>query len=286
MTAMVGKSEAAELCEQAVNILRSTSDGDALDPSDLALLQYVVNASTLADFTEEGRARWAYLREATASGTYQQRWFHGVEHLRCSHEGYVSWRGKTVEHYTRGFPGERESARYLGACCLRLEKDGIAVTSQNLFSLYDRMRRAAELGPDAERYAAVWTVAGTAMDLRVHVVEAADDAGIASEMSQVARDLGVTGRGDKTCQPLITKEDFDAIVAAMTQAAQWNRRQAFMRPSEQSAWQNEPEASIARLHALVKRDSLLDKAAVEEAYVGYVREDVPSEPQIESEGHT
>lgn len=83
------------LQDQAIQVLRNTSDGDALDPADLGLLQHVVNAGTLDDLNEQGQARWRYMCESTADGSYQRRWFHDVEHLRCDHDGYQR---RHVEH--------------------------------------------------------------------------------------------------------------------------------------------------------------------------------------------
>lgn len=83
------------LIEPALDILGATRDGDDLAPQHLELLQDAVNGK----LDEKGQAAFQGLIENVQSG-YKPPWFHGIEHLTIDHEGYVSWRGQRVEHYT------------------------------------------------------------------------------------------------------------------------------------------------------------------------------------------
>jgi hypothetical protein len=64
--------------------------------------------------------------------------FHGIEHLTIDDEGYVSWRGKRVEHFEPDFAqtdAAKGKARILAARCKHLEAIGKDVNKFNLGSI-------------------------------------------------------------------------------------------------------------------------------------------------------
>ena len=80
--------------DRALDILRRTNDGNDLLPGDLWLIQEAVN-----DHLNE-RGRQAFLElSARVDAGYWVGGLHGVEHLVMAPDGYVSWRGRNVEHY-------------------------------------------------------------------------------------------------------------------------------------------------------------------------------------------
>jgi hypothetical protein len=70
--------------------------------------------------------------------------FHGIEHLTIDDEGYVSWRGKRVEHFEPDFAqtdAAKGKARILAARCKHLEAIGKDV---NKFNLIFGLARSSE----------------------------------------------------------------------------------------------------------------------------------------------
>ncbi len=113
-------------------ILQNTHDGDDLSPLDLYFIQQVANAHP-ADFTEAMELDLADLHRRALNG-YQPEWFHGIEHLRIDHEGFVYWKDKQVEHFTPGWAYSEEgknSAEYLAKKCRHLESLGLVPNSIN-----------------------------------------------------------------------------------------------------------------------------------------------------------
>ncbi len=266
---MSASSATKSLIDVVAEVLRHTSDGDDLSPRDLAILEAVVNSGGVDRLTDTARARWEHVVEAVRNGAYVQPSLHGVQHLTKDHDGYVRWREKVVEHYdfSDDEVGEKAAAEYLSRCCLRLEKDGIAVTSQNLFGLYDRMRRAAEMGDRIARYAVVWNTSSRSVDLRVQVLSESSDDAIVQELARMAVDVGWDTSGGKTQQILITKEDYQTIVESLGRTVEWSRSAAW-RCGELWPHDDEPAKSLAVLGHLVDRDRLIDLAQIEEAYLG------------------
>jgi hypothetical protein len=72
-------------------------------------------------------------------------YFHGIEHLTIDDEGYVSWRGKRVEHFEPDFAqteAAKGKARILAARCKHLEAIGKDVNKFNLILDWkDRVKR-------------------------------------------------------------------------------------------------------------------------------------------------
>lgn len=119
--------------DRAIAILRSTRDGEDLDPIDLALLQLVVNAGP-DQMTEAAEAAFSDLERRVREG-YRKPWLAGIEHLTRDHEGYVYWKGQEVEHWSGSLgPGgdaakQRVEAEKLARRCLALEARGEPVNT-------------------------------------------------------------------------------------------------------------------------------------------------------------
>ncbi len=110
--------------EEVLQILKTTNDGDDLDPGHLYLLQEAVNRN----LTPTGVEAFVALHYQVMTG-YKKPWLHGVEHLTIDHEGYVYWKGQRVEHYTMSMlSGMRSQAQELGRWCRILEANGIGIS--------------------------------------------------------------------------------------------------------------------------------------------------------------
>lgn len=115
-------------CDQAIEILRATNDGDDLTPHELLLVQCAVNGG----LTEQGQASFARLLQRCRAG-YHVGAFHDIEHLSISQQGYVRWKGIHVEHYELRFAytdAGKAAAHELARRCRILEERAAPVTSQ------------------------------------------------------------------------------------------------------------------------------------------------------------
>ena len=119
-----------ETCDMACAILRSTNDGDDLEPAHLKLVELAVNGF----LNEEGKTAFRELYDSAQAG-YTKPWFHGLEHLTRDHVGYVYWRGKVVEHYTLDWSGSAEAkkaAKEVARRCRLLEDRGVETNVTNV----------------------------------------------------------------------------------------------------------------------------------------------------------
>jgi len=112
--------------DKAIEILRQTNDGEDLSPLDLAILQSAVNGF----LSEKEKESYVALYESVTNGTYKP-WFHGIEHMRLHHNGWVTYKGHRVEHYS--FPWAyteeaRKDALEILERCKHLESLGITPT--------------------------------------------------------------------------------------------------------------------------------------------------------------
>lgn len=259
--------------DDAIDVLRGTRDGDDLSPFDLSLLQAVVNANSLDDLRESARQRWQAVVVAVRAGTYTPPWFHGIEHLTKDHEGYVMWRGKTVEHYSFSADrrdDEKAAAAYLAASCLRLERDGITPRTNSLFALWDRMRLGTEMG-STPRYIAVWNSSASSIDLRIKPLISETDEALAQEIEQAAAELGVDNTGKKIQRVLLTQEDFDDVSKSITSTTDYCKRMAWSHGESIIQGQGlgaEPQASLDVLASMISRADLPSKARVDSVYLG------------------
>ena len=265
---------APSLRDEAIEVLRGTRDGDALSSSDLALLQAVVNAGSLQGLSEWAQERWPAIVADVRSDSYVRPWFHDIENLTKDHEGYVLWRGKSVEHYS--FPEKRRdaekiAAQKLAAACLRLECDSISPTTTNLFAFWDRMRRASELGASTPRFIVVWNACESSLDLRVRPLVSETDEALVQEIDKTTAKLGVDRTGRKVHQLLVTQEDFDSVCESIARTADYCRSAASRRGEHVApnhSLYDEPNKSLAVLASIAKRESLATEAQVDRTYLG------------------
>lgn len=109
--------------DKALVILQKTHDGDDLSPTHLKILEMYVNGH----LNEKGLREFEKIYESVANGTYVQPWHLGVEHMTYDHEGYIYFKGRQVEHYSRHWAYSLDAKRQLiqlQQYCLFLESRG------------------------------------------------------------------------------------------------------------------------------------------------------------------
>ena len=133
------RMETGKRCDMACAILRATNDGADLHPFELCLVQDAVNGF----LSEKGEKVFLALHGQILSGTHKspfKAWFHGIENMTIDPVGYVSWRGKRIEHYNSGWcwgtEAKAEAKRLAGACKL-LESRGAVPSNSNIFRAID-----------------------------------------------------------------------------------------------------------------------------------------------------
>ncbi|MBC8740455.1 hypothetical protein F6X40_27855 [Paraburkholderia sp. UCT31] len=122
-----------DFADKSIEILELSDDGDNLTPNDLSLVQLAVNEQ----LNEAGVAAFEKLYADVVSGEYftRVRWFHGIEHMTKDHEGYVYWKGVSIEHYSHDSVEEsRRDALALADKCRALEAKGFPVTGRSVLS--------------------------------------------------------------------------------------------------------------------------------------------------------
>ena len=110
-------------CELAIDILRATNDGNDLAPEHLKLLEIAVNCPLGVKALQSFRR----LHREVTSGTYARPWLQGVEHLTRDHNGYVSWKGLRVDHWSGNLPHTekgKDAALELARRCEIIESRG------------------------------------------------------------------------------------------------------------------------------------------------------------------
>lgn len=111
------------LIDHAIEILRKTRDGEDLDPKHLKLVECAVNGL----LNQTGMHIFNELLENVRSG-YVRPWFHGVKHITRDHQGYVRWKGISIEHFSGTYAHSDEAAkalRELARRCAILESQGV-----------------------------------------------------------------------------------------------------------------------------------------------------------------
>jgi hypothetical protein len=199
--------------DEALLVLQGTRDGDLLDRRDLGLLQLIVNNGVDA-LSPLGLARWREVVQQVAGRSYVKPWFHDIEHLTRDHQGYVSWKGVRVEHYSFGEnrEGERKAALRLGAYCRYLERQGRAVDGRELFRLLDEVTYGQ--GLDIKRFAVIWRVVEELPTLVVVPLGESDARACMQQMANARAEAAFSwGAGLEVVRAmqLVTKEDFDKV---------------------------------------------------------------------------
>lgn len=211
--------------DQVLTVIHKTNDGDDLSPRDLKLSELVVNYGRAA-LTEAARARWDQVVREVEGGQYVKPWLHAVEHLTKDHDGYVSWRGRIVEHYSFQ-DEEREAAasRRLGECCRFLEAQKRPVTSAEVMKAYDEARHGQ--GLPVRRWCVYWATTAERVFVQVAEIgfEVATDCRGAMEWSRTNRseEWGLPITSVRSFK-VVTREDFASVLEQLQQACSWAMR--------------------------------------------------------------
>ena len=137
--------------EECIEILSLSNDGDALDPRDLSLVEAVVNFGKDA-LTQKGQERWNSLLRDLRGGGYRRPWLYGIEHLTQDHQGYVYWKGVSVEHYShRDAEAGRRDASQLAQVCQFIERQGKTVSGSEIMRVNDQLFWGTGLGLTYEK---------------------------------------------------------------------------------------------------------------------------------------
>jgi hypothetical protein len=116
--------------DKCCEILQRTNDGDDLDPADLKLTELAVNGR----LNERGMKALDELHSRVVAGAYTKPWLHGVEPMTRDNEGYIYYKDKHVEHYSRHYVNSLQAKRDLTELrnqCEWLERRGIELSSVN-----------------------------------------------------------------------------------------------------------------------------------------------------------
>lgn len=84
------------LIDKACTILEKTNDGSNLTPQHLKLIENAVNGF----LNEKGLKAFDELYKTVADGKYRRPDYLGVEFMDRDQEGYVYFKGQSVEHYS------------------------------------------------------------------------------------------------------------------------------------------------------------------------------------------
>jgi hypothetical protein len=254
-----------DVLDQAIGVLRGTSDGDLLDPRDLALLQTVVNEG-LDALTDPGKRHWAGIVQSVVAGTYAKPWMHGVEHLTRDLEGYVFWKGARVEHFSfRGdVEGEREAAIRLGAYCRMLEAQKIQVSGAELHRAWDRTAHAH--GLDVPRFGVCWLFEGR--EVKIWAAPLKEPCRDDLEFEGFVHDTSAkwaTTREALRCARVVTLEDYNNAVEAIE--GDFDRRSRHSGSESYGGYARKAEI-LDELRNLVKPARLATEASVLEQILG------------------
>ncbi len=239
--------------------------------------------------SEAGVKHWEDMYASVVAGTYVAPWFHGIPGLTRDHDGSVRWRGRSVEHFSFQDPeAEKAAAQKTAAGCLRLERDGLKVTSGALLDLWSRMRFAGELGQGLVRKAVSFSRGLEALGLDVHTLSGSTDAELAQELgaidARLSQSQGARREGFSVL-PLISRQDYDVVVESIERSVSWSRsmvwRSGALTPEH--PLHDEPHESISLLARLVDREALVDESVVHEAYLGVACPDQSPSASVQRE---
>jgi hypothetical protein len=134
-------AELSAIVDEACEILRRTNDGDDLDPQDLYLSQCAVNGH----LTEYGLEVFDKLHKQVLEGSYTKPYLHDVENMTRDHEGYIYYKERQVEHYSRDYVYSLEAKRDLTELknqCEYLERKGTELSSISVIWGWDNHKDA------------------------------------------------------------------------------------------------------------------------------------------------
>jgi hypothetical protein len=231
--------------EDALLVLRNTSDGDDLDRSELAMVEAVANYGYSA-LTAQGLQRWKRLVDAVASGTYVRPWLHQQEHLSRDHQGYVYWRGARIEHYSfRHRSEERAAAESLAQCCRLIERRGETVTSAMVSAVWDEIRFA--IGMPVKRVAVLWAVTPTGTHAVLCDLAGETTAQVSMSLDAASAAAALTWKVEVRSILVVSQEDLHDAASALVQDRAWARRAWVGRPFWASARNSEGMLDVLSL---------------------------------------
>lgn len=133
--------------DKVISILHGTNDGNELAPSDLSLLEAIINGGEEV-LTELGKQRFDKVYADVMDGKYVKPWFCGVEHLTQDGEGYVYWKGKQIEHYSyRDYEKKKAAAEQLAKVCMQMEASGKEFNTKGYFAQLEENEENEERTP-------------------------------------------------------------------------------------------------------------------------------------------
>jgi len=250
--------------QQALDVLRGTRDGDDLEPHALWLVQCVVNNGR-GSLSKSDRLRWNEIVDMVARNAYVHRWLHGVEHLTKTQQGYVRWKGQIVEHYS--FAGkaaqERSAALRLGACCRFLEAHGREVNGREVLQAYEEARLG--LGLQHQRHLVTWYTGAEGAKIGVEPIDGTRVAEVRALIDAAVYRRRYVDWGHKEIRALtvVTREDFQVAVEALTQSCDWARHSlSFLQYSNNGHL----SGFLDTLHRSIAADELPTEAQVFDAF--------------------
>lgn len=122
-----------DIYQTIIQIIETTSDGKDLSPRHLKLTEDAANGFLDSDGLKELNRVY----EMVKNNQYID-WFHGIEHMTQTHEGYVKWKGVAVDNYTfKDWDTEVATVRQLYSRCLHIESLGLKPSTRNCSYSWD-----------------------------------------------------------------------------------------------------------------------------------------------------
>lgn len=243
--------------DKALAIISRTNDGNDLSPPHLALLESVVNHGE-GNLTPLGKETWDKMYSDVLAGTYKKPWLHGQEHLTKNHDGYVLWKGKTVEHYSyRDAAAEATAAKELATVCRTIEARGQEVTWGELPRVYDEARFGQ--GMTTPRFTVLWHFddQGATIEITPQTTTDVNEFASIKEKARLAlsEKLGLSpNSGSVRALGVCSKEQFLALHENIESDIRWARY----------AWQMDSCHQLKELPALVNQQ--IDIATLADAH--------------------
>jgi hypothetical protein len=103
----------------------------------------------------EGHHSPRFVTRAAYNAHWKQRaetpaWFHGIEHMTLDGDGYLRWKGQTVERFDPDFAqtdAAKGKARILAARCRHLEEIGEPVNKKTVVLTWgEKVKQATDEG--------------------------------------------------------------------------------------------------------------------------------------------
>lgn len=253
--------------DQAIEVLRLTDDGDQLSQRDLSLLQMVVNSSDVSELAE---ARWADVYSRVKAGTYKKNGLFGIDSLSIDHEGFVYWKGVSVEHYS--FPADRRteavsSAIRLAAVCRLLEEKGTRVTGQSVMRGHDDLRFGS--GVFSARYVLLWSVTGKGSPVAAaYPIESTDREEAENQSRSLMRafveanglDLASTRRSE-----IFNADDLVYALDGLKTDIEWCRRALHL---DSKTLRERESVVVSAMEAVVRPERMKSRAEFEQILAG------------------